>query len=341
VDLTQYLATILTGQPDTDFSVSFHLTQNDAQNDVNAIANTSGYIASTGTLWIRVENKLTGCARLVPFNFLIERLPEPAIVTDTNSNVICVDFISGQVVRPLTLEVDNDVPGSYTYAWYLSPDLVNAIASGPSYTVDTAHPDGNTRTYVVVMTSTSALGCSQASASFDVIQSGQAVVPAGQIGYTVSNAFSDLQTITVTVDGYGMYQYSLDDGPRQDSPVFTDVPMGEHTITVWDTEGGLANSCDPLILTGVSIIDYPHYFTPNGDGINETWNIVGLQNQPAAKIYIFDRYGKLLKQISPTAAGWDGTYNGALMPATDYWFLVEYFEGDIAKEFKSHFSLKR
>ena len=195
--------------------------------------------------------------------------------------MICVDFITDQVVRPLTLEVDNDVPGSYTYAWYLSADLVNAIATGPSYTVDTADPNGATRTYVVVMTSTSDLLCSQASASFDVIQSGQAVVPAGQIGYTVSNAFSDLQTITVTVDGYGTYQYSLDDGPRQDSAVFTDVPMGEHTITVWDTEGGLANSCDPLILSGVSIIDYPHYFTPNGDGINETWNIVGLQNQPS------------------------------------------------------------
>jgi len=341
VDLTQYLPTILTGQPDTDFTVSFHLTQNDAQNDANAIANTSAYMASTGTLWIRVENNLTGCARVVPFNFIIERLPEPVIVTDTNSNVICVDFISGQVVRDLTLEVDNDVPGSYTYAWYLSTDLVNAISTDPTYTVDTADPNGATRTYVVVMTSTSDLGCSQASASFDVIQSGQAVVPTGQIGYTVSNAFSDLQTITVTVDGYGTYQYSLDDGPRQDSPVFTDVPMGEHTITVWDTEGGLANSCDPLILTGVSIIDYPHYFTPNGDGINETWNIVGLQNQPAAKIYIFDRYGKLLKQISPTAAGWDGTYNGALMPATDYWFLVEYFEGNAPKEFRAHFSLKR
>ncbi|MEC4005694.1 T9SS type B sorting domain-containing protein, partial [Flavobacterium sp. SUN052] len=106
-------------------------------------------------------------------------------------------------------------------------------------------------------------------------------------------------------------------------------------------EGGLGSSCDPLVLTGVLSIDYPHYFTPNGDGINDYWNIVGLQNQPMAKIYIYDRYGKLIKEISPQSQGWDGTYNGNLMISTDYWFKVFYNELNTVKEFKSHFSLKR
>ena len=90
------------------------------------------------------------------------------------------------------------------------------------------------------------------------------------------------------------------------------------------------------------VIDYPKYFTPNGDGYNDTWNITGL-NQPDAKLYIFDRYGKLLKQISATDAsnGWDGTYNGNQMPSTDYWFSLQYTENNVAKEFKAHFALKR
>jgi len=66
-----------------------------------------------------------------------------------------------------------------------------------------------------------------------------------------------------------------------------------------------------------------------------------LQNQPTAKIYIFDRYGKLIKEISPQSPGWDGTYNGNLMPSTDYWFRVDYNEADALKQFKAHFSLKR
>jgi gliding motility-associated-like protein len=177
-----------------------------------------------------------------------------------------------------------------------------------------------------------------------VIQSGQAVIPAGTIGYTVTSAFSSLQTITVNIEGYGApdYQYSLDDGPRQTSNVFENVSLGTHVIHVWDAKGDIAYSCEELIITDVEIIDYPYYFTPNGDGIHDTWNIVGLADKPDTRIYIFDRYGKLLKQISSTGAGWDGTYNGYLMPSDDYWFTVDYAdENGIMKQFKAHFAMKR
>jgi gliding motility-associated-like protein len=145
----------------------------------------------------------------------------------------------------------------------------------------------------------------------------------------------------VTVEGWGTYEYSLDDGPRQASNVFEGVSLGNHTIHVWDTEGGIAFSCEELTILDVMVIDYPHYFTPNGDGFHDTWNIVGLNRQPNAKIYIFDRYGKLLKQISSDGEGWDGTYNGKLLPSDDYWFSVNYLEETTAKQFKAHFSLKR
>jgi gliding motility-associated-like protein len=191
------------------------------------------------------------------------------------------------------------------------------------------------------VTSNTPLACATTSATFDVLQSGPAVIPAGTVGYTVTDAFSDTQVITVNIEGYGTYQYSLDEGPRQDSNVFENVTLGTHVIHVWDAEGGIAYSCEELIIGQVQIIDYPHYFTPNGDGIHDTWNIVGLAGQPAAKIYIFDRYGKLLKQISSTGAGWDGTYNGHMLPSDDYWFSVDFMENGAPKQFKAHFTLKR
>ena len=130
--------------------------------------------------------------------------------------------------------------------------------------------------------------------------------------------------------------YALDDGAWQDSNVFTGVEPGTHTVLVADLEG-----CTNLTID-VTVIDYPKFFTPNGDGFNDTWNIIGL-NQPDAKLYIFDRYGKLLKQLSATdqSKGWDGTYNGAQLPSTDYWFTIDFKENDQQKQFKSHFSLKR
>ena len=96
-----------------------------------------------------------------------------------------------------------------------------------------------------------------------------------------------------------------------------------------------------ILNTEILVIHYPKYFTPNGDGTHDTWKIVGLEAKHNAKIYIFDRYGKLIKQINPTGDGWNGMYNGQQAPSTDYWFNVEYTENEQPKQFKAHFSLKR
>ncbi|MGV7106796.1 T9SS type B sorting domain-containing protein, partial [Flavobacterium sp. U410] len=68
---------------------------------------------------------------------------------------------------------------------------------------------------------------------------------------------------------------------------------------------------------------------------------VGLNGTNNVKIYIFDRYGKVIKQISPSGEGWNGTFNGRQLPSSDYWFTIEYVENQILKEFRAHFSLKR
>ena len=61
-----------------------------------------------------------------------------------------------------------------------------------------------------------------------------------------------------------------------------------------------------------------------------------------SNILIFDRYGKLLKEISPSSAGWNGTINGERMRASDYWFLakLERANGDVVT-YRGHFSLVR
>ncbi|MGC4040090.1 MAG: T9SS type B sorting domain-containing protein, partial [Flavobacterium sp.] len=327
VDLTQFATAILNGQNPSVFLVSYYTSQADAIAGTGALtpAQAQAYQTDpdTDTIWVKVENSSNSitpvCYAITTIEIHVERYPNPIISTPNGVTTICVDFITDAVVRPLTLSSGIANPANYTFEWFEASAPTTVIGTGPSYTVASSAPGGATRTYTVHVTSTSALGCDTTSASFDVIQSGQAVIPAGTAGYTVTNAFSTSQIITVTVDGYGSYEYSLDDGPRQASNVFENVSLGTHVIHVWDTEGGVAYSCEELIITDVSVIDYPHYFTPNGDGIHDTWNIVGLGGQPNAKIYIFDRYGKLMKQISSQGQGWDGTFNGHVLPADDYW----------------------
>ena len=87
-------------------------------------------------------------------------------------------------------------------------------------------------------------------------------------------------------------------------------------------------------------MNYPYFFTPNGDGINDTWTI-NLGTSTLSIISIFDRYGKLIKQIAANSSGWDGTFNGIQLPATDYWFTIDFIENNNPRTFKAHFSLIR
>lgn len=149
----------------------------------------------------------------------------------------------------------------------------------------------------------------------------------------------DRNDVEIIVDGNGDYEYAINGGVFQDDPIFRDVPPGINTVIINDKNGcGITESIEFLVVA------YPKFFTPNADGVNDEWNIRGIETLIDPVVYIFDRYGKLLKQLGATE-GWDGTYNGKQMPSTDYWFRFEYQEEDtgvlVAKTRKTHFALKR
>ena len=197
-------------------------------------------------------------------------------------------------------------------------------------TTGNAHFADRDGTYEVIVTNL-ATGCSSLATA--IVKA----VPMATATARVAEDFVRNQTITITAaGGSGDFEYQLNDGLPQQSNQFTGVFAGEHKITVRDKNG-----CTEIFLE-VFALNYPRYFTPNGDGYHETWNIDSLKEQAEARIYIFDRYGKLLKFITPSTSGWDGTFNGQPLPATDYWFKLLYIGRDGSeKEFKSHFSLKR
>ncbi|MFN3754487.1 T9SS type B sorting domain-containing protein, partial [Flavobacterium sp.] len=319
----------------------YYNSQSDAEsgNSANALTGLDTYQVQTGTYWVRIENTITGCYVLDSFDVIIEQLAEPIITSNTGSNIACVVYNTVAVTNNLILDSGITAP-NYTFNWYADGVLIQG-ANSSTYPVTDIASDSVIYTVEAVSIDPPLLGCTSlidAEATFEVVRSG----PATNISYTVTNAFAENQIITVSYEGYGVYEYSLDDGPRQVSNVFENVPIGEHTIYVWDVRDSSGYSCGVEFISGVQVIDYPHYFTPNGDGIHDTWNVRGLESfSGMTKIYIFDRYGKLLKQISSAGEGWDGTYNGQPLPSTDYWFTVDYPEQGGMKQFKAHFSLKR
>lgn len=253
IDLTQFAASILNGQNPVTHQIKYFATQADAISGTNQIllSSAQSYQTPSTTIWVKVINN-SGCYSLTTISINITASPNPIINTIDNRSAICVDFITHNVIDPLILNSGIVNPSAYTFIWVENGTIT--VGTDPTYTVNTALANGATRVYSVTVTSNNALGCRMTSSSYSVIQSGPAVIPPGTNGYTITN-LSGVQSITVNIIGYsyGEYEYSLDSGPRQTSNVFENVSLGSHTINVWDTEGGLFYSCDPLVISGVEI----------------------------------------------------------------------------------------
>ena len=127
-------------------------------------------------------------------------------------------------------------------------------------------------------------------------------------------------------------------GYYQDESFFSNVTAGVHTIYVKDKNGcGIAQ-------LEVFVLGFPKFFTPNNDGFNDTWNIKGFSNEFTQEsiIFIYNRYGKLIKQINPSFEDWNGLFNGYMLSSSDYWFVAQLIDQTgVTRTLRGHFSLIR
>lgn len=311
-DLQTLDATVLGTQTGPEFTIAYYETMADAIANTNAITSTE-----LTTVFAKVGNSLAAnCSNIRAINITVHKLPVPT----PKDGIICFDTETQTLLNPYTIHSGLS-PVSHTFIWH--DQNGNIVGNGASYTAIT--PGLYTVTAI-----NNATGCASEPTDVMVNPSEPALV-----SYTISPDFADSQSITVVAQGTGDYEYMLDNGVWQDSPVFENVSSGMHVVTVRDKNGCGTTTSSALV------VNYPHFFTPNADGYNDTWNIKDLKDHANAKISIFDRYGKYLKTIKPNGEGWDGTYNGNLMPSTDYWFVVNYDDQGTPMEFKAHFSMKR
>ena len=244
--------------------------------------------------------------------------PNPKI-NPTGSEIVCTNIPTQTVTLNAGL-LDGTPTSNYSYQWSLNGTVINN-ATGYYYTTNAP---GN---YTVTVTRITT-GCQSVR---------NIVVTPSDIAHIQSIHIvdlTDINTVEVIVTGTGIYNYKLDDGFFQESNFFYDVPMGIHVLRILDTNG-----CG-LVERTINVLGAPKFFTPNGDGNNDYWNIKGTSTNfnHNALISIYDRFGKLIKQFYASRGGWDGKYNNALVPADDYWYIINLEDGRTAK---GHFSLKR
>ncbi|WP_179352647.1 T9SS type B sorting domain-containing protein [Winogradskyella vidalii] len=301
-DLTQQNASILGSQNPNIFAVTYHHSESQAHDNSTALE--TDYMAYDGeVIYTRVENTATGCYSIGQFSVVINPLP----IIDIEDQVICLD--NGPLLVSANTNFLND-----TYLWSTgetTPEI--EISTVGSYWVKVE----------------SEFGC-ESTRYFGVSESEAATIETTEVV-----DFSDPNNVTVTISGIGNYLYQLNDFEPQESNVFDNVPMGYNTVTIIDLNG-----CSN-ITKEVLVVDFPKFFTPNDDNVNDTWHVVGIETLPGTIINIFDRYGKRLKQIGYNTPGWDGNLNGARLPTSDYWYVADVQRGSISFQVKGHFTLKR
>jgi gliding motility-associated-like protein len=148
----------------------------------------------------------------------------------------------------------------------------------------------------------------------------------------------------LTAEGENIVWYDADGNYLEGAPTPDTKVIGIQRYFATQSVDGCESPKAEIVVEVIAkevIVDFPKFFTPNGDGQNEVWNIKKGDNIADAEVYIYDRNGQLLKQVKQNGEGWDGTFNGRSLPASDYWFKVTYKEYGVQREYTSHFSLVR
>ncbi len=325
-NLAQVTSEIISLFPSPNLRVGYYRNQTDALLETNIISPANAYLSEvpfSQTIWVRVESAINGgCFGIAPVIQLTVN-PRPEFELD-ETDVICLNDL------PKTISTYNPL-GIYFYEW--TNDAGDIISDQPFVDIVSAG------VYTVIATSNE--GCESFPKQITVTESIiadissediQIIDNSGNNSITINNANQNL--------GIGDYEFALDDisGPYQDSPVFSEVIPGKHIIYVNDK-----NNCGIAQVT-VYVFGFPNFFTPNDDGQNDTWNVLGVDPAvfKSSTIYIFDRYGKLMANFNASQGGWNGFYNSHKAVSTDYWYLAKMTDySGVTSEYKGHFSLIR
>jgi len=291
----------------TGLKVSFYDANENRLNDFvsNTFRNQTPFLQQ---ILVRVENELNAsCYTESSFDLIVNTLPKLNL---QESYFLC------DLEPSIQLEVNMDFDSfSWTFedGTQISTTAEATIALEGNYTL-------------TVNKNIDGINC-QKSFPFTLVRSD---LP--QIEKVEFQDLSPQNYIEIIATGNGDFEYSIDGITYFDDNIFKNVLGGVYTVYVRDKRGCGEDRAE------VILVDYPRFFTPNGDNINDHWQIFGGTNYPNSEIFIYDQYGKMITQFSSSDTGWDGTYNQNQMPSSDYWFKADLGNGRI---FKGHFALKR
>jgi gliding motility-associated-like protein len=119
--------------------------------------------------------------------------------------------------------------------------------------------------------------------------------------WSPTTAMSNFNSVVPTVSPTDSITYTLSVLPGQGCPVVS----------------------DKVLIRVFKKVLIPNAFSPNGDGINDTWIIKGLETYPDAILQVYSRTGRLLFQSKANSHPWDGTYDNKPVPLATYYYVID------------------
>ncbi|MXN91537.1 T9SS type B sorting domain-containing protein [Flavobacterium sp. Sd200] len=321
----------LVNMGDTNTTVVYYKSESDARNKQNPLPalyqNSVPYAAET--IWARMEN-ITGCFGygLTSFTVSIDTfipigLPENMTLCDLDENGYRLFDLSYN--NTIATQGDPDMTVSYYRSENAARNSHDAITEPYRNII----PYGPQTMWARVEYTNGCYG-------YNIMPFTVTVEPLPEIVYdiVVKDFTPGSNSITIQMDSDFAkgYEFSLNGADYSDNMFYSRLKPGIYTVYIRSKD-----KCK-VVSREVAILNYPKFFTPNHDGTNELWNVYYLNFFKDAVVYIFDLYGKLIKSYRGDEAGWDGTFHGRNLPATDYWFKLEFPTGRIIR---GHFSLLR
>ncbi|MGB5497812.1 MAG: T9SS type B sorting domain-containing protein, partial [Maribacter sp.] len=312
-DLSVKDAEVLGTQSPSEYIVSYHSSLNDAMLGIDFLPKQYETMGSTETIYVRLSSLYNPGCYDASQDFELEYIETPAL--DFPSDVYMCENSTSVTIGELSPNAN------YNYSWDSGETSASILVT-------------QTGSYTLTATNNQpGLSCVN-SITINVIFS-----RTPEITDVIIEDLQNDNRVTVITDVDSEFEYQLDDGDFQLGNTFTNVIPGQHTVTINDIKG-CGTATEQIVVVG-----FPKFFTPNGDNNNELWQIEGISNLENPIVYIYDRFGKLLKQLNQTDAGWDGLFNGNPLPSSDYWFQLTYTDSmgqtSTAKYISNHFSLRR
>ncbi|CAM1349577.1 T9SS type B sorting domain-containing protein [Tenacibaculum crassostreae] len=327
---------------ETSHDFQYYRTTEDASLQVNQILPPyeDDIFINNSDVFVRISNKgANSCEAVGNFKIFVEKIPEPQ--GNLEGLILCVDN-PRLTPQPHTITLNADTGNSSDiYKWYLNGSLIIG-ANSAAYNANSA---GEYKVEAYRKHPNIDIPCLGYN-TFIVKESNQALIV--NIKSVDDQDNLDNNKIEVTVEGIGDYEYALNStnlsdfvkGDENLNYTFTNIPPGLNSISIRDRNG-----CGIVTSNQISTIYFQRHFTPNGDGKNDTWRVLGVDNDyyQLVKVQIFDRHGKLINEITDkNHPGWNGIYNGTILPTNDYWYNAELL--DINKKIRKktgHFTLLR